>query len=112
MMKLSPDPLLDPQFRRGFYNAIILSLRAVEAHVDQLDRWADENAAKKDYSGASSQQKAAVDLHVAVALIKEALVPHTHNHPGFRSDLGDECPGCLFDEYQRTSPHDIGESNQ
>jgi hypothetical protein len=74
-----------------------LAVSAIERHVDQIDKWADENAAKKDYSGAGSQQKSAVDLHAAVAIIKNALVPHVHDHPSFRHDLGDECEGCLYD---------------
>lgn len=86
-----------PMFRRGIWNAVALAVRAVEARVDQLDKWADENAAKKDYSGAGCQQKSAVDLHCAVAIIKNALVPHTHDHPGFRYDQGDRCEGCAYD---------------
>ena len=87
-----------PQFRRGIWNAVNLAVSAVERQVAQLDKWADENAAKGDYSSAGSQQKSAVDLHAAVAIIKETLVPHTHDAPGFRYDLGDRCEGCAYDD--------------
>jgi hypothetical protein len=89
---------LDQGLRRGIWNAVTLAVRAIETRVDQLDKLADENAAEKDYSSASSQQKSAVDLHCAVAIIKNALVPHTHGNPGFRSDLDDVCEGCAYEK--------------
>lgn len=92
------------------YEAQQTAIRRIEQRVDQLDQWADENAAKKDYSGAGSQQKSAVDLHCAVALIKEALFPHDHNHPGFSWAHGDTCPGCELEDYLKRSTSTRGKA--
>ena len=74
-------------------------IRHIENRVKDLDQWATESAAKGDYSGAGSNQKSAVDLHCAVAIIKEALFPHYHTHSGFDWMRGDTCPGCELDEF-------------
>lgn len=80
------------------YTAQETAIRAIEERVNQLDMWAKESADKGDYSGAGSNQKSAVDLHCAVAIIRNALFPHDHNHPGFSFVAGDTCPGCELDE--------------
>jgi hypothetical protein len=81
--------------QRVAYHAAV---RAIEAKVKQLDEWADKAAADGDYSGAGSNQKAAVDLHCAVAIIKDGIFPHYCGMRDFNRMAGDECPGCQFDE--------------
>jgi len=98
---MSEKRFTDAQIRER-YAAQEAAIRAIEARVDQLDKWASEAASKGDFSGAGSNQKAAVDLHCAVAIIQDALFPHDHLHPGFRWDAGDTCLGCELDEYLRT----------
>lgn len=98
MSDLPQRELTDEQIKAR-YSAQETAVRSIEARVDQLDKWAEECATKDDYSGAASHQRSAVDLHCAVAIIKEALFPHNHSHPGFRWDAGDTCPGCELEEY-------------
>jgi hypothetical protein len=74
---------------------ILLCIYRIEERVKQLDAFAKEAAGKEDYSGAQSNQKAAVDLHCAVEIIKGK---HSCRHPGFRQDLGDVCDRCGLDE--------------
>ena len=84
---------------RARYSAMQSAILAIENRVKQLDLWAEESAAKKDYSSANSHQKAAVDLHCAVEIVREAVFPHKHKLTGFSWLHGDTCPGCELDSY-------------
>lgn len=79
------------------YSAQEAAIRGIEDRVEQMDKWAKECADKGDYSGAGNWQKSAVDLHCAVAIIKNAIFPHHHSMPGFDRTVGDICPGCELD---------------
>ena len=81
------------------YAAQESAISLIEKRVDQLDAWANENAVKKDYSSAGSQQKSAVDLHAAIAIIKDALFPHSHKMSGFSWIHNDTCAGCELDDW-------------
>ncbi len=90
-----------PEHMRGQVEALTIATVRIEQKVAELDKWADQAAAKQDYSTANSCQKSAVDLHSAIAIMKDAIFPHYHSRPGFDYTAGDRCPGCDYDEYMK-----------
>lgn len=80
------------------YSAVENAKREIEAKVVELDGYAKKCADAGNYSWARSNQKSAVDLHCAVAIIEEAVFPHLHTHPGFIYGE-DSCPGCERDDW-------------
>jgi hypothetical protein len=90
---MTAKPSETPRTERA--RTLLRAINRIEEQVTQLDKWAKEAADKGDYSTAGSNQKAAVDLHCAVEIIKGK---HSCRHPGFRQDLGDVCDRCGLDE--------------
>lgn len=83
------------------WNAVTLCIRAIERQVKQLDAWAKECADKEDYSGAGSNQKAAVDLHLACDIIVAAVIgTHVCALEGF-NPMTDTCERCHWEAARR-----------
>ena len=82
---------------------LALAKRAVEKEVAHLDELTDRSAKIEDYSGAARNQAAAVNLHLAVDLIRQELFWHGCRLPGF-NPMTDECRGCRYDRELRTTP--------